>query len=548
MRFLLLSTILLAASPAFAERFEASARIDRVTVYPSGADVGRSLRIDLPAGAHELVVPGIPANIDASTLRVSAEGATLGTVNLQFDRAAPAIPAESAEFLAARTELRRLETGLAQFDARLAEIKARGTAAEDMIAFLMKLAESGDISGDFDGLTASARDQLIEARQIIVVTDAEVITAGQNRDDLVRELDRARTRLEALRSPDSPTGALVIALQGQGTPAEIRIHAMAPNANWQSVYDVSLQRKERKLQLDRDLLVTQNTGEDWQNADITLSTAYPLERAAPGELSPNFLAISDRNSRKYSEASVPASPSSDMNSGLPSARAKFAMATQDIVGETVVYHYPTPVTIRSNADALRLPLDSHELTPEIVAEAVPRLETTAYLVADTVNSTGAIILPGDARFFADGALVGRGTLDLTAAGDDMKLGFGPLTGITLERRMPEENQGGRGIIVKSSERTETAALHIRNLTGEEWPLRVIHRVPVSRQEDLKIDWSANPKPDETDPDGKRGLLVWTSPIAPGEERQITLSIKLRWPDGQELISGDTWNAARPEMR
>ena len=40
----------------------------------------------------------------------------------------------------------------------------------------------------------------------------------------------------------------------------------------------------------------------------------------------------------------------------------------------------------------------------------------------------------------------------------MKLGFGPLTGIKLERHLPDETEGGSGIIVKSAEREETAVL------------------------------------------------------------------------------------------
>lgn len=547
MRFLLISTAILTAAPALADRFEAAARIDNVTVYPWGADIGRSLRIDLPAGTHELVIPGIPADIDAASLRITTEGAALGTVNLQQRRVQPAQPDESAEFLAAEQAYKDQLAALAQHDARVGAIRARGAAAKDVIDFLMKLAQSNGSVSDLPGLTGSARDELAAARQTIASAEAEALAADRDRPDLLEELERAKARLEAQRPPQQPTGALVIALQGQGGPADIRIRAMDFDASWQPVYDLSLQRKQGQLRMDRGLLVAQNTGEDWRDVTITLSTARPLDRAAPAELSPNFLAItkgkgggmssrSDMQIRPYIDVAAEAAP------------VMADSAIQGSLGETVIYDYPAPVTIRSNADALRLPLDSHELTPQILAEAVPRLESTAYLVADTVNSTGAVILPGEASFFADGALVGRGQLELTAAGDKMKLGFGPLTGITLERRLPQENEGDRGLIVKSSERTETATLQIRNLTAEEWPLRVIDQIPVSRQEDLQIDWSADPKPDETDPDGKRGLLVWTSPISAGETRQITMTTRLRWPDGQELTSGDEWNALRQVLR
>ena len=57
-----------------------------------------------------------------------------------------------------------------------------------------------------------------------------------------------------------------------------------------------------------------------------------------------------------------------------------------------------------------------------------------------------------------------------------------------------------------------------------------------RQDDLRINWSADPAPDETDPKGKRGLLVWNGKIAPGAERKITLTTSLSsGPTGMSLV-------------
>ncbi|MDK8872432.1 DUF4139 domain-containing protein [Paracoccus sp. SSJ] len=545
MRHLLISTAILLASPALADRIETTARVTDVTVYPWGAGVTREASLDLPAGAHELVIPGIPEGIDASSLRISAEGAVIGATGFQQERALPETPAKSPELRTAEEEVRRLKAALAERDAGVAEIKARAEAAEDTIAFLMKLAESDAAgTGDIAALTRSVGEQLLQARQTAIRAELEAEAADAGREELAEELARAEARLEALRGPDSERGALVIAVQGQGQPARIRITSLTGQASWEPVYDLSLQRKEGKLRLDRELLVRQNTGEDWRGVHLVLSTARPMDQSAPSELQPDFPRIGDPEAKLYSRSAAPMAEQAVMDSmerAYPASAPEPGIAGSALagmVGETVVYDYPTPVDMRDGADALRLPLDSHELAPEIVAEAVPRRDDSAYLVADTVNSTGAVILPGDATFYADGAMVGRGALELTAAGDDMKLGFGPLTGIKLERRIPDEIEGNRGLISKSSERRETAILRLRNLTGEEWPLRVIDRVPVSTQENLRIDWSADPSPDETDPDGKRGLLVWNGKIAAGEERVITLTTSLRWPEGQTLIAGD----------
>ncbi|MDF3903959.1 mucoidy inhibitor MuiA family protein [Paracoccus sp. AS002] len=541
MRHLLISTAILLAGPALADRIETVARVTDVTVYPWGAGVTREATLDLPAGAHELVIPGMPAGIDPASLRIAAEGAVIGATGLQQERALPETPAKSPELRAAEDEVRRLKAALAERDAGVAEIKARAEAAEDSIDFLMKLAES-DAAGTAD-IAALARvvgEQLLQARQTAIRAGLEAEAADAGREELADELARAEARLEALRDPDADRGALVIAVQGQGQPARIRITSLTDAASWEPVYDLSLQRKEGRLRLDRGLLVRQDTGEDWRGVHLVLSTARPMDQSAPSELQPDFPRIGESEAKLYSRSAAPMAEAAmdSMERAIAAPAPVAGAALAGMVGETVVYDYPTPVDMRAGADALRLPLDSHELAPEIVAEAVPRRDNTAYLVADTVNSTGAVILPGDATFHADGAMVGRGALELTAAGDDMKLGFGPLTGIKLERRIPDEIEGNRGLISKSSERRETAILRLRNLTGEEWPLRVIDRVPVSTQENLRIDWSADPSPDETDPEGKRGLLVWNGSIGAGEERIITLTTTLRWPEGQVLVGGD----------
>ncbi|SMO72026.1 DUF4139 domain-containing protein [Paracoccus laeviglucosivorans] len=540
MRHFLITTAILVASPALAERYEAAAPVRAATIYPQGASVTREVTLDLPQGAHELVIPGLPDGTDPATLRVNATGAVVGAVGFQQTRALPATPAKSPALTAAEDEVRRLETALAERDANVARIRARSDAAEDTVKFLMALAESdGAGSQDIAAIASAVGQQVLQARQTMIEAQAEIRSAQIGRDDQVAELERAQARLDALRAPDGEQGALVIAVQGQGGPATLRISSMTDAAGWQPVYDLSLSQADEKVVLDRGLLVAQETGEDWSDVRLVLSTAQPLDRAHPSELSPMFPRIGDE-AKLYSRAAPAEDRMAEMAQGyapeMVPAPEVAPSALQGFSGETVVYDYPRPVNLRDGADALRLPMGAFTLDAKVLAEAVPRGDDRAFLVADVVNTSGAIILPGDATFHVDGGMVGRGTLELTAAGDEATWGFGKLNGILVERRLPTETEGGSGIISRSSERREEALLRIRNLTDREWPLRVIDQVPVSTQKDLRIDWTATPAPDETDPDGKRGLLVWNRGIAAGETQDITLTTTLRWPEGQ-VVSG-----------
>ena len=530
----------LIGSPVWAERLVSPAPVRAVTLYPDGATVTRSLRIDGAPGVHELVVTDLPPGIDAASLRVGATGARIGTVSLQRDRALPGEDMESDAVKAAREELQRLEAALPDRDARVAAIRARAQAAEDTVAFLRALGQSDNAtSGDVNALADNVAARLTAARREMIAAETEAKAAEVGREQDVEAVDRARAALAALQSPDNPPAALVISLQTQG-PAEISITSQTAEASWAPAYDLRLSRADRAITLDRGLMVAQSTGEDWTDAALTLSTARPSGQVAASGVDPWFPRIEEQV--VYDAAAAPAAPV---------AMAERSRATVEVapvvlgggvgnaelsaIGTTVVYRYPTPVTIRTGADAVRLGMDSQTIPVEVMAEAVPLHDDSAYLRAEGTNTLPDVILPGSATLFADGAMVGQTQLPLIAAGDRLELGFGRIDGMRVERRVPEQTEGERGLIRSSNQRVEVATLRVENLTAEAWPLRVVDRVPVSTQDDLVVDWSAQPAPTETDPDGERGVLVWRTEIAPKSVHEITLTTRMRWPEGKVLF-------------
>ena len=172
--------------------------------------------------------------------------------------------------------------------------------------------------------------------------------------------------------------------------------------------------------------------------------------------------------------------------------------------------------------------------PEVLAEAVPSRDATAFVVANWVNTTKEILLPGELLALRDGTLVGGGQLPLLAPGDKATTGFGALDGLKLKREVPDRSTGDHGVFTTSTLQHETAILTVENLTDQLWKVRMLDQVPYSEQDDLKIDWSADPMPTETDVDGQRGILAWSFDLAPGAKQQVTLTTTLGWPAGKLL--------------
>lgn len=541
MRDILLASVFLAASPALADVLEMTAAPVAVTLYPQGASVTRHAAQDVPAGIHQIVIPGLPAGTNPNSLRVNVTGLTLGTFSLQTARPLPEGVTERPEITKARNEVFRLEREMRARDAAVEAIRAEIIAAEDMTTYLKWLATSdGAATGDVAALTDFVEARILQARRNAVAAETSAQAAAQGREQDQRALDAARQQLAALENPADGKVTLVLNVESPGAPAQIELISVAQEGGWRPVYDLRLTEADKTLTLDRGLMVRQWTGEDWQGVRLTLSTARPSGQSAPSELSTQVMRFYDPADKEsaYLEAAPAPMPASDIagvlhggDAGAPPVllRRGPSVAYQ---GSVVIYDYETPVDLRSGADELRLSLDQVVLPVDaLVAEAVPSRDSAAYLVADSTNAMTEVILPGQATLYADGGMVGLTQLPLIPAGEEMKLGFGVIDGIVLERRVPERAEGGRGMIRRDTALEETVILSAQNLTGRDYDLRMIDQVPVSEQEDLQISWTASVDPTQTDPEGERGLLVWDMPLAAGQTQEITLQSSIRWPEG-----------------
>lgn len=531
--------LLLVATPAIADDIALSSRVSAVTLFPQGATVVREVPFAAPAGEHDLILADLPRGTPLASVRVSLEGARMGGVTTRRDYVPPRDISESSELLAARAEVERLEEALRTARARIDDIRLEAEAARARLAFLDRI-------GQGDGVAALEIDRLRDLSQMI---GTETLAARQTALEATRRadaaeralsnqqeaLEAARKALKALVPEEEARAMLAVAVSADSaTEGRMLVTYTIPDAGWQPLYDLHLERDSGTLRIERGAFVRQSTGENWQEVALTLSTARPSEQTQPGQIWPWVPRIVDPEEirplarQKGADALMSmAAPMAEMESAV--------VADADFDGHSVTYSYPAPVDVTTGADHVRLMLGSLEAQAEIVAQAVPMVDQTAYLMAKFTNETDETLLPtAEARFYLDGRYVGQRGLGLIAAGDEADLSFGPIDGLRLSRTLQDRNEGDRGLIRKSNEMTEAVVIEVENLTETAWPLRVIDRVPVSEQEDLEITWSATPGPAEENVDDLRGILAWEFDLPAGETQTIRLDTAMEWPEGKVL--------------
>jgi uncharacterized protein (TIGR02231 family) len=524
---------------ALADTIIATSQVTGVTIYPQGALITREVTFTAPAGRHEVLVADMPGATEPLLLRVTSGDTELGPFTLREERLPPRLQPKSPQMVAAEDAVKVAQAALRGAEAKVAAIRAEVEAHQAEIAFLTGVRMDGAAS-TAEGLASVAEmigGRVLTARQAALAAEAGLPVAEEVVIQAQDGLDRAQAALEAVSQADDDYVALAVTVTSTGGEGHLVVTHSVYDAGWAPIYDMALDRKGGVVSVQRGVLVSQYSGEDWMGVALTLSTARPSEQSEPTQLWPDLRRIGEPEPEMSKMSDAEGAVMGALIGGVAEAVVEpgaVMSAEMSYQGDTVIYDYPTPVDLASGVENLRLALDEVKFEAKVIAQAVPRLDATAFVVAKVVNSGAEILLPGEAFLYRDGALTGMAQLDAIAPGAEFELGFGAIDGIRLTRDMPVRAEGDRGVFVGSTQIEEQAVLEVENLTGEAWPVRVLDRVPYSEQEDLEITWSADPAPSEADVGGKRGVLAWEFDLAPGAAKEIKLNSLMSWPEGMVL--------------
>ena len=535
------SFLILLPSALWADDIPLTSTVNAVTLYPQGGTVTRRVDFSAPAGQHSLILTDLPQNTPLAAVRVAVEGATMGSVTARSDYVPPRDPETSSAIEAARDKVEGLEQSLRDGEAAVEAIRQEEKSAQARIGFLSQLGKGEAVAGmDAAGLrdlVAMIGEESLAARQAALDARQRAGAADRALKDLRKDLEQARAALRALVPQDTPRAMLAVAISTE-QPAEgqVTVTYTIPEAGWQPVYDLKLTRESGELEIERGAFIRQATGENWQDIALTLSTSRPSDQTAPGGIWPWLRRVTDPDAPIPKMLSRGAAADAVAELAAPQAEAMIVeQAAARFDGLAVTYDYPGAVSVASDADRVRVALGTLSLQADIVAQAVPLADDRAFLMAGFTNTADELILPTpEARFYLDGRFIGQRFLDMIPAGAEADLSFGAIDGLRLARVIPQRQEGDKGVFTRSSALDETVQIEVENLTAQDWPMRVLDRVPYSEQEELQIEWSAEPSPSETEVDDKRGVLAWTFDLPAGQTQAITLDYSLEWPEGKVL--------------
>ncbi len=548
MRFPSAMLCLVALAMPAAAQTDVTSAIDAVTVYPDGATITRVIHVELPQGDSVLRARDFPPGLDPASLRVEGEGQArlvIGGIDARPPRAErPPLDPE----LENRVEALRDERG--GLDDRIGAATARKK-------FVERFADSAPVG---IGEKGEARP-LAEWRSAFAAVAEEIASAdGAIREARLRqrEIDRELARLEAQRNANPPRKMEVrIDLAAEAaTPATLRVSYSVRGARWSPLYDARLDSgaRDRKpsLELVRRAEIVQNTGEDWQDVQLAVSTVRTAKGGNAPDLRPLIVRYPlPRPPVQPMPAAAPASalrslspekPADALSAPVPEMKlartvtAEEREAAVETGGFQAVFRLPGRVSVAADEGAKSFRISAATLAPDLLVRAAPALDSTGFIEAGFKHGEEAPLLPGRVAIYRDGIFIGRGQMALTAKEQPVRLGFGADDKIKIERTIVSQSEGSAGLITTAKTDQRDYKIAVRNGHDAAVRIAIEDQLPVSEIEDVKVELLAgSTAPTERDVRNRRGVVAWSFELGAREARDIRFGWRVRWPSEKSVV-------------
>jgi uncharacterized protein (TIGR02231 family) len=263
------------------------APVTDVTVFSDRARVTRTATVELD-GTRAVTLPPLPDTVDASSLQVQAEGATVLRVDLSPLRPEQ-MPQDQARALLKK--LSGLDDEISKLSAQARAYRLHANTERRVVPVTPQINPLGSnpklASAGWEQAMAFLAAQTAEAQAKARALDDQVKTLGEAR---AKVADEARLAGGAARHGGwqvTPT------LEGHGR-AKVKITYLAGPARWIPSYDLQLEPETGKVRVAFSGQVSQETTEDWTHAQLLLSTALPDHAAQMPKLATWKIGEQDR--------------------------------------------------------------------------------------------------------------------------------------------------------------------------------------------------------------------------------------------------------------
>ena len=527
--------------------------ITEVTVYAQGAQIHNKGSYTVKPGITELIIEGVSPYIDAKSLQVKATGSVVlldSKYRLYYPKPEP-VTIDGLP-LKVKKDIMLLEDSIKNINYDIQEIQDEIDVLNSTKSIL---SNNGAIRGqgkvnDSINLLKQAIDyysvkmmEINKKLQVLNRRKSEKINKKTGMDERLNNLQNYQNNNNLKPKNNGPIHQIVITISSKEVVSgKLSYSYLVSQAGWTPMYDLRSEGISGKINLTYKAHIYQNSGLDWENVKLNVSTNNPYQNKTKPTLHPWYVDYYAYRNDSYKNINAAPTMAREELSQKGYSYSN-SVSTQDLDAQTAAefvqvvrqltsaeFKIDLPYSIKSNNEQHMVLIKTVDLDANYKYYAVPKLDQSVYLVAQITKLDELGLVPASANIFFDGSYIGETYIDPTSMQDTLDLSLGRDPNIVVKRTLLKKELKEK-IIGEKKERTFAYSIEVKNLKATSIELVIQDQIPVTTNADITIEPMELNK-GKLDP--RTGFIEWEFNIKSKESKMIDFGFKVKHDKNQNI--------------
>ena len=535
-KIIILLSLILAGNTIFAQKVYKhmpKAKISSAVIYLTGAEINRSTKINLKAGRNELTFENISSKLNTKSIRVTLdEGVELLSISTKMN------------YLTKVEELPRIKQLRDSLQIVSRRIKNFADLTDAYNIEKQMLLANTSIGGEDNGVAIAElqlasnfyRTKIIEINTKLSDIQFQTFDLNKKQQKLQNELNELNAQSNYSRSE------IIILLSAKNAGStNIKLKYLVNDAGWSPAYDIKAEDTDKPVVLVYRAKVFNNTGIDWFNMDITLSTADHTLNITKPDIQPWSLTY-----YSYTYNNISSGEGYTQNAFVPNQEVTWDYEEQvqsNVTGTELDNYAKATVpelnaefeidrkyTIPSDDKPYLVDVDKHELPATFKHFAVTKLDKDVFLLARITGWEDLNLVDGPANIYYAGTYLGQSFINTRNVKDTLDLPLGR-DGKVLVTRTKLKDYSKTQFVGNKRKETLTYELVAKNNRKSAIDIDILDQIPISQTDEIEVkvlEISDAKYNEET------GELKWHYRLQAGESKKIRLSFSIKYPKNKKV--------------
>jgi uncharacterized protein (TIGR02231 family) len=317
-------------------------------------------------------------------------------------------------------------------------------------------------------------------------------------------------------------------------------------AGWSASYDLRASKESSNIELKHKATVVQNTGIDWKDALLTLSTGNPSQSNEKPLLNPFFInfdpvyaynnqprpaqayAFKKQNNELSNSQVVVTTDAVAYEKGKDGSMSDYVNVNDNMT--RIEYEIKLRYTIQSDNKPHNVAIQTKSMSAAYNYSVIPKLDPDVFLIARVTDWEDLNLIPGSARIYFDGSYIGESYINPRNTNDTLQLNLGRDKSIVVNRIKVKDKYKDK-VLTDSRVITKVYEISIRNTKSI--PIRIVveDQMPVTQNNDIKIEYLEK---SDAKFNPETGKLIWDFKLSSRDNRKLTFSYEVKFAKDKPL--------------